>query len=71
MSTAVTTSTPGDTSGPPSGLDRVAGWLRLPLVAGLLLLAVYVALSFTLDSAGFLGTDTGGKVATLRVMADL
>jgi hypothetical protein len=45
------------------------GWRR-PLAAGLLLLAVYVGLSFLNSPRGFLGTDTGGKVATLRVMAE-
>jgi hypothetical protein len=32
------------------------------------LFVVYVGLSFLNDTHGFLGTDTGGKVATLRVM---
>ena len=40
-----------------------------PLTAGLMLLAVYVGLSFLMDPMGGLGTDTGGKVATLEVMA--
>jgi len=44
--------------------------LRRPLVACALLLGVYVALSFANDPRGFLGTDTGGKVATLRAMED-
>jgi hypothetical protein len=44
--------------------------LRRPLAAGLLLLALYVALSFANDPKGYLGTDTGGKVATLQVMSD-
>jgi hypothetical protein len=34
----------------------------------LALFAVYVGLSFLNDTHGFLGTDTGGKVATLRAM---
>lgn len=38
------------------------------LLAGLALLALYVALSFVSNPRGFLGTDTGGKVATLEVM---
>jgi hypothetical protein len=38
--------------------------------AGLLLLAIYVALSFLNSPQGFLGTDTGGKVATLKVMGE-
>ena len=43
--------------------------MRIPLVAGILLLVVYGALSFTLnDPRGTLGTDTGGKLATLREM---
>lgn len=33
------------------------------------LLIVYVALSFLNDTGGFLGTDTGGKVATLEAMS--
>ena len=33
------------------------------------LLVVYVALSFLNETHGFLGTDTGGKVATLEVMS--
>jgi hypothetical protein len=41
---------------------------RRPVVAGVLLLAVYVGLSFLNSPRGFLGTDTGGKVATLEVM---
>ena len=44
--------------------------LRRPLAAGLLSLALYVALSFANDPKGYLGTDTGGKVATLRMMSD-
>lgn len=33
------------------------------------LLVIYVGLSFLNDDHGFLGTDTGGKVATLRTMS--
>jgi len=47
---------------------RVLGALRRPIVAGLVLLVAYVALSFLMSPRGFLGTDTGGKVATLEVM---
>ena len=36
----------------------------------MLLLAIYVGLSFLNSPRGFLGTDTGGKVATLEVMTD-
>ena len=46
-----------------------AVFLTRPATAGLLLLLVYVALSFLNDPSGHLGTDTGGKVATLEVMA--
>src|SRR5439155_12940315 len=42
--------------------------LRRPVVAGLALLAVYVAVSFANDTRGYLGTDTGAKVAALRAM---
>jgi hypothetical protein len=44
--------------------------LRRPLAAGLLLLAVYIGLSFVNDTRGYLGSDTGGKVATLQVMKE-
>lgn len=42
--------------------------LRRPVAACALLLAAYVGLSLFNDPRGYLGTDTGGKVATLRVM---
>ncbi len=42
--------------------------LRRPVVAALVLLLAYGALSLLLDPHGFLGTDTGGKVATLASM---
>jgi hypothetical protein len=66
-------------AGPPSttspavddnGWTSVRSLLRRPFVAGLVLLLVYLALSFVTDSAGFLGTDTGGKVATVKVMSE-
>jgi hypothetical protein len=41
---------------------------RRPVVAGVVLLCAYVGLSFLNSPRGFLGTDTGGKVATLEVM---
>ena len=48
---------------------RVRRWLRRPVVAGLLLLVVYTGLSFALNNPrGTLGTDTGGKLATLHEM---
>src|SRR5512134_1368471 len=40
------------------------------VLAPILLLIAYVALSFVNDPDGFLGTDTGGKVATLEHMVD-
>ena len=52
----------------PGGRAGLPGALRHPLVAVLLLGLVYVGLTFTTDPRGFLGTDTGGKVATLEVM---
>ncbi len=52
--------------GPVDG--RVGRAVRRPLVACLLLLAVYAALSAFNDPHAYLGTDTGGKVATLRAM---
>lgn len=42
--------------------------IHRPFVAVAVLLGVYVVLSFANDPGGFLGTDTGGKVATLRAM---
>ena len=44
-------------------------WVRV-MLASLLLLAVYGALSLLDDPHGALGADTGGKLATLRVMSD-
>ena len=41
---------------------------RRPLAACALLLIVYVALSFLNDPRGTLGTDSGGKLATLAAM---
>ena len=45
---------------------------RVPpaFLAGMALLALYLALTFLNAPRGFLGTDTGGKVATLEVMRD-
>ncbi len=44
-------------------------YLKRPALAALALLAAYGALALAMDDRGFLGTDTGGKVATLEVMA--
>ena len=43
-------------------------WLRRPLAAALALAFALLALSFVNDPRGYLGTDTGGKIATLRAM---
>jgi hypothetical protein len=44
-------------------------WIRRPIGACLLLLAVYATCTLALnDPRGTLGTDTGGKLATLHVM---
>lgn len=46
-------------------------WYRSTWAACALLMLVYVALSFTLnDPRGTLGTDTGGKLATLHMMEE-
>lgn len=45
-------------------------WLRRPVVAAAVLLAAYLALSCLMSPDGFLGTDTGGKVATVEVMSE-
>lgn len=42
--------------------------LKRPLAAGALLMAIYMGLSLLNDPRGYLGTDTGGKVATLKAM---
>jgi hypothetical protein len=51
-------------------MNAIQRWLRVPVIAGMVLLVAYVALSFTCDPEGFLGTDTGGKVATVKVMSE-
>ena len=69
-STAVAPSPPVTTS-PPEVVapNRVLALLRRPVVACLVLLCAYAGLSLALnDPRGTLGTDTGGKLATLRVM---
>lgn len=43
-------------------------WFRRPLSAALIVLLVYVGLSFLNDPRGSLGTDTGGKTASLVMM---
>ena len=69
-STAVAPSPPAATS-PPEAVttNRLLTLLRRPVVACLVLLCAYAGLSVALnDPRGTLGTDTGGKLATLRVM---
>lgn len=63
----------GNAPDPAPTLDapvRGRGWPAWwpAVLASLALLAAYVGLSFVNDPRGFLGTDTGGKVATLEVM---
>lgn len=54
---------------PSPALAGVAAWLRRPVVAGLVLLVIYAALSLAMNNPrGTLGTDTGGKLATLHMM---
>jgi hypothetical protein len=43
---------------------------RRPVSAALILLLIYVGLSYLNAPRGYLGTDTGGKTATLKVMDD-
>lgn len=50
-------------------LERAQQQLRRPVVAGLVLLVAYVGLSFLNSTGGYLGTDTGAKVATLETMS--
>jgi hypothetical protein len=55
------------TSAPPR--PAFVDWLRRPAIAALVLLLAYFAMSFALnDPRGTLGTDTGGKLATLHMM---
>jgi hypothetical protein len=44
--------------------------LRRPLVAALVVLAVYAVLAVLNSTGGYLGTDTGAKVATVEEMAE-
>lgn len=53
----------------PPTTGRRPFWRR-PLAACALLFVVYLALSFLNDPRGNLGTDSGGKVATLAAMED-
>lgn len=53
-----------------AALKRGRDLLRTPVFAGIALLIIYVLLSFFNSPRGFLGTDEGGKVATLIVMTE-
>jgi hypothetical protein len=60
---------------PETDARRTASWgsgalalLRRPLVAAVVLFGIYVALSFAVDPRAFLGSDAGGKAASLEVM---
>lgn len=46
----------------------IRSFVTRPLGASIILLACYFALSFANDDRGYLGADTGTKVATLRAM---
>src|SRR6478672_9414543 len=50
------------------GFAPVRAFLARPLAAALVLLACYFAAAAFNSPRGYLGTDTGAKVATLRVM---
>jgi hypothetical protein len=56
--------------GAPAPLSRAVTALTRPVVAGVLLFAIYGALSLAIVPGGFSAADTGGKVATLHVMVD-
>ncbi len=45
-------------------------WLATPWSAAAIVLCTYLLLSLAMDPRGYLGTDTGGKVATLEVMVE-
>ncbi len=56
-----------DTS--PTITPSITGWLASPLVVLPVLLAFYFLLAGLLGDNGYLGTDSGGKVATLEAVA--
>lgn len=66
--TPATEPAPSGTHRSSTAADRLRRALGRPFAACLVLLTCYVALSFLNDTHGYLGTDTGGKVATLRSM---
>src|SRR5690606_14482598 len=52
------------------GRQKLVSLLRRPVVAGVVLFALYAGLSLLNDPDAYLGTDTGGKVASLDAMVD-
>jgi hypothetical protein len=62
---------PGPGEAPRDGeMVRARAFLARPLVAAAVLLVCYLACAGLNNPRGFLGTDTGAKVATLQVMQD-
>jgi hypothetical protein len=61
--------TPLDAEAPRTLAQRAGQLVRSPWTAGALLLVAYGILSLFNDPRAFLGTDTGGKVATLAAMS--
>lgn len=55
---------------PPPALPSIRAFLARPLAAALVLLVCYIGAAGLNNPRGFLGTDTGAKVATLEVMKD-
>jgi hypothetical protein len=52
-----------------SGASLAPSWVRSPVVACVVLLVIYFGTSLAFnDARGTLGTDTGGKLATLHMM---
>lgn len=69
--TAVSTTAASTSAGLTSaGLPGIRDWFTKPIIAGIILFVLYFGLSFFNSPRGFLGTDTGGKVATLIVMSE-
>ncbi|MDQ1465603.1 MAG: hypothetical protein QOH10_18, partial [Actinomycetota bacterium] len=64
---APTEASPTPADSPPAEA-RARALLARPLAAALVLLVCYIGVAALNDSRGFLGTDTGAKVATLHVM---
>jgi hypothetical protein len=54
----------------PIGDTASISWFHRRALAAVVVAVVLVALSFLNDPSGYLGTDTGGKVATLEAMTE-